>query len=179
MGAPPAVRLVPIGEEHLADIARLIADPDVLRYSRTPEPVPEGYERAWLDRVVRRRAEGSMEVFAACEEPAGTFVGMGLVPSLDRDAAEAELGYSVLPEARGRGVATAILLALTRWAFEEAGIRRATLIIDPANPASERVAERAGFVCEGILRSLHQKGDRRVDAGLWSRLPGDPDPAGR
>ena len=176
MAVPPAIRLEPVGEEHLADIARLIGDPDVLRFSRTPEPVPPGYERVWLDRVERGRAAGTMEVFAALEAGTGAFVGMGLVPVLERDTAEAELGYSVVPEARGRGVATAILRALTRWAFDEAGVQRATLIIDVGNPASVRVAERAGYVREGVMRSVHQKGERRVDAGLWSRLPGDPEP---
>ena len=176
MAAPPAVRLEPVGEEHLAHVARLIADPDVLRFSRTPEPVPAVYERTWLDRVLRGRAEGTMEVFAAFEAATGAFVGMGLVPVLDRGTAEAELGYSVVPEARGRGIATSILRTLTRWAFDEAGVQRATLIIDVGNVASVRVAERAGYVLEGVLRSLHQKGDRRVDAGLWSRLPGDPEP---
>jgi RimJ/RimL family protein N-acetyltransferase len=176
MPGTPAVRLEPVGEEHLPEVARLIADPDVLRFSRTPEPVPPGFERVWLDRVLAGRAEGRMEVFAAFDAETGAFVGMGLVPLIERDAAQAELGYSVLPEARGRGVATAILRALTRWAFDEAGIRRATLIIDVGNPASERVAERAGYVREGVMRSIHQKGDRRVDAGLWSRLPTDPEP---
>ena len=167
---------MPVGEEHLEQVARLIADPGYLRFSRTPEPVPEGYERTWMERVRNGRREGTMEIFAALDE-AGTFVGLGLVPSLDRETAEAELGYAVVPDARGRGVATAILRALSRWAFDDAGVLRATLIIDVDNPASERVAQRAGYVREGILRSVHQKGDRRVDAGLWSRLPSDPEPA--
>ena len=171
-----AVRLVPVGEEHLADIRRLIADPDVLRFSRTPEPVPPGYERVWLDRVLGGRADGTMEVFAAFDAESGAFVGMGLVPHLDREAAEAELGYSVAPEARGSGVATAILRALTGWAFGTAGLRRCTLVIDVSNVASEHVARNAGYTREGVMRSVHQKGDRRVDAGLWSRLPEDPAP---
>lgn len=41
-----------------------------------------------------------MEVFAAFEAGTGAFVGMGLVPVLDRVTAEAELGYSVVPEAQ-------------------------------------------------------------------------------
>jgi RimJ/RimL family protein N-acetyltransferase len=116
-----------------------------------------------------------MEVFGAFDAD-GTFAGMGLVPSLDREAREAELGYSVVAQQRGRGVATAILRALTRWAFDEAGVLRATLIIAVGNTASERVAERSGYALEGVMRSLHQKGDRRCDAGLWSRLHGDPEP---
>jgi RimJ/RimL family protein N-acetyltransferase len=170
----PGVRFEPVGEAHLADVRRLISDPDVLRFSRTPEPVPDGYERVWLERVLAGRREGRMEVFMAYDLD-GAFVGMALAPSIDRDTAEAELGYSVVPEARGRGFATAILRQLTDWAFAS-GVLRATLIIDLENAASERVAVNAGYTREGVMRSLHQKGSRRVDAGLWSRLPDDPRP---
>jgi RimJ/RimL family protein N-acetyltransferase len=174
MGRLPEVRFEPVGEQHLADVARLVADPEVLRFSRTPEPVPPGYELVWLDRVLAGRAEGRMEVFVAFDVD-DAFVGMALAPMIDRETAEAELGYSVVPEARGQGFATAILRRLTQWAFAS-GILRATLIIDLENAASERVAERAGYRREGVMRSLHQKGTRRIDAGLWSRLPTDPGP---
>jgi RimJ/RimL family protein N-acetyltransferase len=177
MAPLPAIRFEPVGEQHLRDIARLIGDPDVLRFSRTPEPVPPGYEHVWLERVLTGRREGRMEVFAAFDGDSGAFVGLGLVPALDAETSEAELGYSVAPEARGRGVATAILRALTRWAFDEAGVLRSTLVIDLENPASEQVARRAGYRREGVMRSIHQKGSRRIDAGLWSRLPDDPEPA--
>ena len=50
------------------------------------------------------------------------------------------------------------------------------LLIDTANVASERVAERCGYVLEGVLRSVHLKQDRRIDVMLWSRLPSDPEP---
>jgi len=50
------------------------------------------------------------------------------------------------------------------------------LVIDTANPASLRVAERAGYVREGVMRSLHFKNGRRIDAVLLSRLPSDPPP---
>jgi RimJ/RimL family protein N-acetyltransferase len=77
----------------------------------------------------------------------------------------------------GRGAATRILTLLTEWAFEEAGALRARLVIDVANPASERVAQRCGYVREGVMRSVHFKAEQRIDAGLWSRLPTDPAPA--
>jgi RimJ/RimL family protein N-acetyltransferase len=102
---------------------------------------------------------------------------MGMAPEIDREGREVELGYIVGPAARGRGVATEILSRLTRWAFDEAGALRATLLIDLENPASIRVAEKAGYVREGVLRSLHLKPDRRGDTALYSRLPSDPDPA--
>ena len=78
--------------------------------------------------------------------------------------------------ARGRGVASEILRLLTAWAFGELGATRAYLIIDVENGASERVAERCGYQREGVMRSIHLKQGRRIDAGLWSRLASDPDP---
>jgi RimJ/RimL family protein N-acetyltransferase len=47
------------------------------------------------------------------------------------------------------------------------------LVIDVANVASQRVAERCGYVREGVMRSVHFKGDVRIDAELWSRLASD------
>jgi RimJ/RimL family protein N-acetyltransferase len=79
--------------------------------------------------------------------------------------------------ARGRGVASEILRLLTVWAFGDLGAMRAYLVIYVENRASERVAERCGYVREGVMRSIHLKQGRRVDAGLWSRLPSDADGA--
>jgi RimJ/RimL family protein N-acetyltransferase len=104
----------------------------------------------------------------------GRLVGLALAPHIDHAAREAELGYLVAPSARGRGYATELLRLLTDWAFEQAGVLRATLVIDVENPASARVAERAGYVREGVMRSIDFKEGRRIDAELWSRLPSDP-----
>ena len=95
---------------------------------------------------------------------------------IDRSEAEVELGYMVARAARGRGAATAMLRLLTAWAFAEAGALRARLVIDVDNAASRRVAERAGYVREGVMRSIAFKNGRRIDAELWSRLPSDPAP---
>ena len=41
------------------------------------------------------------------------------------------------------------------------------------NTGSIRVAERAGFVREGVLRSAHFKDGLRSDVAVYSLLPGD------
>jgi RimJ/RimL family protein N-acetyltransferase len=167
------LRLVPLGEEHLADVRALLEDPEVLRFTRIPEPPPEDFPERWLERYEQGRREGSREAFAALDGD-GRFVGLALAPTIDREDGEVELGYIVPRAERGRGVATAMLRELTRWAFESAGAQRVVLIIDVENPASERVADRCGYVREGVMRSIHLKQGIRVDAALWSRLPSDP-----
>ena len=132
------MRLEPFADEHLPSLDVLLADPVSLRFTRIPEPPPPGFTRRWLETYEAGRRDGTREAFAALDDD-GSFLGLALAPAFDRKAAEVELGYIVVPEARGRGVATAMLRALTRWAFDQ-GALRATLIIGVDNPASERVA---------------------------------------
>ena len=167
------MRLEPFAAEHLDAVGAMLDDPDIVRFTRLPEPTPEDFPQTWLDRYEAGRSEGTREAFAAVDANGG-LVGLALAPVIDREGREVELGYLVAPDARGRGVATRMLALLTRWAFDEAGAVRAALIIDVANPASERVAERCGYIREGVMRSVHLKNDVRIDAGLWSRLASDP-----
>jgi RimJ/RimL family protein N-acetyltransferase len=167
------LRLELLGEGHLPDVAALLDDPDVLRFTRVPEPPPADFARQWLARYEEARLDGSAEAFAAVDD-AGRFVGLALAPSISRESGEVELGYIVAPAARGRGAAAAMLLQLTEWAFSpEVGAQRIVLIINVDNAASERVAARCGYTREGVMRSIHLKQDIRVDAALWSRLPSD------
>jgi RimJ/RimL family protein N-acetyltransferase len=169
------LRLEPLSARHLDDLDALAHDPEVLRFTRVPEPPPSGFAHTWLARYEAGRRTGTAEGFAAVD-PDGAFLGLALAPEIDVEGRELELGYIVAPAARGRGVATAILRQLTRWAFAEAGALRAYLLIETGNAASRRVAERCGYVQEGVMRSVHLKQGRRADLTLWSRLPTDPEP---
>jgi RimJ/RimL family protein N-acetyltransferase len=165
------MRLEPFGTEHLDALREFIGDPDVLRFTRIPEPTPPDFPETWLARYEVGRREGAREAFAAVSDD-GELLGLGLVPTLDREMSEAELGYIVAPAHRGRGVGAAILRELTAWTFAQ-GIQRCELVIDVRNPASEGVARSAGYTREGTLRSVHHKQGRRIDVSVWSRLPTD------
>jgi RimJ/RimL family protein N-acetyltransferase len=169
------VRLEPLSERHLDEFPALLADPDVLRFTRVPEPPPADFAQRWLDRYVAAREDGTAEAFAAVDT-GGRFVGLALAPEIDPEAREIELGYIVHPAHRGHGFATEILRLLTRWAFDEAGALRIELVINVENAASERVAARCGYTREGVARSIHLKQDIRTNAAIWSRLPSDPEP---
>jgi RimJ/RimL family protein N-acetyltransferase len=82
------------------------------------------------------------------------------------------IGYWLAAQARGRGLTAEALLALSHWGFDELGLGRVELVTDPDNIASQRVAEKAGFRREGILRSIivNRDGSRR-DGVMFSLLP--------
>lgn len=86
----------------------------------------------------------------------------------------AEIGYWLRREARGRGLTTRALVLVTQIALEE-GAARVQLRAAIGNDASRRVAEKAGFTLEGVLRSAHwsPRLQRRLDWAMYSLLPDD------
>ena len=169
---PPSIRLEPLAESHLADVAEMLADEDVLRYTRVPVPVPPGWEREWFEFYEEGRRDGTREAFAVVDDE-GSFLGLALAFAIDREGRQLELGYVVAAHARGRGVATESLELLTQWAFSELEALRIELWISADNTPSKRVAARAGYRYEGTLRSFHFKQGIRADFEIWSRLASD------
>lgn len=151
----------------------MVGDPAVRRFTRVPDPPPPDFAETWYAAYERGRDDGSREAFAIVDA-AGTFLGLALAPNIERATRTAELGYVVMPEARGRGVATAGLRMLTAWGFRELGAERLELLISAENAASRRVAEHCGYTYEGTLRSVQLREGVREDTEIWSRLPGDP-----
>lgn len=74
-----------------------------------------------------------------------------------------EIGYGFLPEFWGRGYATEAVLALTRWALAQPGVRRVEAETDPGNAASQRVLAKAGFA---PTDTLGEEGPRFVYQGI-------------
>jgi RimJ/RimL family protein N-acetyltransferase len=103
----------------------------------------------------------------------GTVVG-SIGMRVHEQGRRGHIGYWCAREARGRGVVTRALRLLCRYGFDELGLGRLELITDPDNHGSQRVAEKAGFQREGVLRShlLHPDGRRR-DSVMFSLLPGE------
>ena len=173
MLADDVIQLVPLSEAHLDGLAGLLEDPDVVRNIRVPEPCEAGFERRWLEAYRTGLEDGTRDGFAIEDPETGAFLGLAGLVAIERDENQGEIGYVVVREARGRGVATEALRLLTEWAFAS-GIVRIELLISVDNPASKRVAQRCGYVREGVLRSLHVKQDVREDTEIWSRLVDDP-----
>jgi RimJ/RimL family protein N-acetyltransferase len=115
---------------------------------------------------------GRLLALAAIDAETDEVLGGGTLHHLDAERAIVEIGYFVLPQARGRGVATTVARLLAEHAFS-LGIVRVAAYVNVGNTASERVLERAGFTREGIVRSLPVPDGRRVDKTLFSLLDGE------
>ena len=127
---------------------------------------------ASLEELPALAERGRLLALAAVEAEIGEIVGGGTLHHLDSERKIVEIGYFVLPHARRRGFATIIARLLSVHAFT-LGIQRVAAYVNVGNAASERVAERAGFTREGIVRSMPKPDGRRVDKTLFSLLPGE------
>lgn len=102
-----------------------------------------------------------------------TVVGSCGIHRLDLKNGVGELGYWVQTPSTRQGIATAATLQLCRWAFSERGLRRIEILASVENCASQRVAEKAGGVREGILRQRIWLRGRPHDCVLYSILNGE------
>ena len=106
----------------------------------------------------------------------GALVGRIGIGGVSLEEARAGVTYWVLPEARGRRVASRALGAVADWAFETVGFHRLELDHSTLNPASCRVATDAGFASEGTLRGRALHLDGWHDMHKHGLLAHDPRP---
>jgi RimJ/RimL family protein N-acetyltransferase len=178
------VTLRPWREEDVAElVACLDGEPDVVRWlDAIPQPYREAEASAWVEHASAAWREGTSAPFAVTEAAGGELVGsVGLGWVGDREERVGEVGYWMRKEARGRGLTTRAVRLASRWALRELGCERLQLRADEQNVPSQRVAEKAGFTREGVLRSVHfnPRLDQRVDFVMFSLLPGELDLPGR
>jgi RimJ/RimL family protein N-acetyltransferase len=169
------VTLRPWGEE--GDVEAIVAacnDPAIAEFlEMIPSPYREEDAREYIARTQEGWEAGTTSNFAVVVDDAA--VGSIGVRWLEPDQGVAEVGYWVAPETRGRGVCTRAVRLVSRWALEVRGMERLQLRADEKNVASNRVAEKAGFRREGVLRSsrYNPRLGRRVDFVMYSLLPGE------
>jgi RimJ/RimL family protein N-acetyltransferase len=171
--APPVrgpIALRPFRPLDVGLVAELAEDPYVPLIGTVPADFTEAAGLAYLERQHQRLTDGTGYSFciadAVTDQPLGT-AGLWL---RDRGQGRGSVGYSVSPRARGRGVATAALSALTTFAWTHPDLHRIELYVEPANGGSVAVAERGGYQREGLLRSYLVIGGQRRDMLLYAVL---------
>jgi RimJ/RimL family protein N-acetyltransferase len=158
-----AIRLRPWAAEDAGALAAAWADPEVQRWNAVPESRSELDAARWIAGEARRRELGlALDLVVSPADPYDDAVlgevGLGPIAweagkaeasevgkaAEASEAGQAAIGWWIAGPARGRGVAARAVTLLASWAERELDLRVVALI-DPANAASLRVAERAGI----------------------------------
>jgi ribosomal-protein-serine acetyltransferase len=107
----------------------------------------------------------------------GRYVGGTGLHRIDWTVPRFEIGYWCRTGYQGRGLAVEAVRALTRLAFDRLAAARVEIRMDDENLSSRRVAERAGYTLEGLLRcdSRGPAGQLR-DTRVYARVRGAEEP---
>ena len=152
-------------------LVEMANDSAIQKWTRVPAPYTRQDADHWFALTRTTRAAGHQVAFAVISADDGELLGSIDLRVNPADPAIGELGYMVGPNARRRRVATRAVELLTAWAFEQLSLQRVEILVDPRNVPSLRVAESAGYVREGLLRSYRPSRDGgRLDLALYARL---------
>jgi RimJ/RimL family protein N-acetyltransferase len=159
------------------DIHSLVAacqDPDIALWTRVPSPYGETDARAYLLQRYDAITCGRAAPFAIVEPGDDErLLGSISLMRMDWPHARGEVGYWLAREARGAGHATRATKLICAWGFRKLGLERIDLFAATGNPASQRVAERAGFRREAVLRSYMRGSHGRQDMVAFGLLARD------
>jgi len=160
---------------HASDKAALVSslnDREIYeRTLRIPFPYTNDDAGKWLTLVARITEQQARVIHWAIRSADGALIGgCGFDDLQVGKSHRGEVGYWLAKPLWGRGIMTAVVQRICRYAFEEFGLLKITAHLFPQNAASARVLEKCGFEQEGFLRKHFLKEGRLLDARVFALL---------
>jgi RimJ/RimL family protein N-acetyltransferase len=147
------VRLEPLGDAHVPDLAAVGQDDSLWAYIPYPVVRSEADMRAWVGDLLERQARGADLPFAVIHLETGRAIGASRYLDIQPANRAVEIGGTWYGRAFQRtAVNTEAKYLLLSHAFDDLGCIRVQLKTDLRNERSQRAIERIGAVREGILR---------------------------
>ena len=128
---------------------------------------PYPYSLRDAESFISRVIEANPITVFAIANPSKAIGSIGLMPGKDVHRHTAELGYWLAEPFWGQGIMTQAVKSLTAYAIRDLKLHRIFAEPYTTNPASARVLEKAGFICEGILRSNVFKDGKVLDQFIY------------
>ena len=146
------IRMEPLGEHHLEDLARVALDPAVWRWT-IARPMDDAGLRAWLTQALANASAGTEVPFATIDLASGRAIGSSRYMTIAPEHRRLEIGWTWIGSAFQRTGANreAKLLQLTH-AFETLGAERVEFKTHARNEASRAALLGIGATFEGVLR---------------------------
>ncbi len=165
------VAIRPLSRSDLRAIFTAGNDDQMQKWFPLPFPYTNSDAESFLEFANQRQMDGSGLISAIEHE--GKFAGVVDIKKADWRAKCCEIGYWSSPWVRSRGVTSVAVLMVSQWIFREVRFQRIEVRVAPENRASKRVAEKAGYVREGIARNAGFTNNGRLDLIIYSRIPSD------
>jgi RimJ/RimL family protein N-acetyltransferase len=171
---PTALR--PWRDSDIPALVQACQDLEIVRWTRVPPSYGESEARAYLMARYDAVATGNSAPFAIVQASDGPLLGSISLMRFAHPHARAEVGYWLARAARGQGHAVRAVRLICAWGFHTLHLERIDLHAATGNAASQRVAERAGFTREALLRSYMQGTYGRQDMVAYGLLASEAGP---
>jgi RimJ/RimL family protein N-acetyltransferase len=145
--------LVPWSDHYLDDYARILSDPQVVRYLSPRGPLSREMAARLSDESRRLWQEFGFGPWSAIHKESGRWVGrIGLDLLADWPGPDKwEVGWELDPVFWGQGLATEGGREAVRLGFEVANQERIISVTVPDNAASRQVMSKCGLTFQGTL----------------------------
>ena len=169
------LRLIPLSEELAPEMAELYREDWPYLKAWSPDRGPrfftaEGQEERLATRAAENR-DGKAAAYAVFEVERDLLLGTAEITDIIRGPFQSGyLGYWIARRGAGQGYATEAVRRVADYAFKELSLHRLEAGIMPRNVRSIRVAEKAGFRCEGVSHSYLKIAGRWEDMLRYVRL---------
>jgi RimJ/RimL family protein N-acetyltransferase len=157
-------RLRPFRDEDVDRVVEGTSDERTVHWlAHLPLPYAPDDARAWFAQIQENAATGEGVSWVLADTVSDVLLGNVSVFRLGTESGN-EVGYWMHPDARGKGLMTAAVRRVVRYAFAPAedgglGCRRLFLRAAAGNTASQHVARQAGFTHVGTDRAANSHRD--------------------
>jgi [ribosomal protein S5]-alanine N-acetyltransferase len=175
--------LVPVTPANAGALWQLLQEPDLRSYQDLPDLEREQFLRAVSARPTKFAAGtvGRFEWLLHSGDPGAEPIGWLSLRVTESNPAIAELGYSVVRQHRGKGIASESVAALIAEGFRTARLREIRAYCLPENLSSRAVLRHNDFTDEGTLTRGATVQGKQVDViahsltrKRWSELTSNP-----
>ena len=149
--------------------------PSIARYANNRkiwmnlrDAFPYPYRLQDAESFISRVIEANPITVFAIANQSEAIGSVGLMVGKDVHRYTAEMGYWLAEPFWGKGIMTQAVKSMSSYAIRNLKLHRIFAEPYSTNPASARVLEKAGFICEGILRSNVFKDGKVLDQYLYS-----------
>lgn len=166
---------VSLRDLHLSDAPSLVAhlgSPEVQRFIAPPPATAASFENfiVWAQ---HERSRGRYACFAVVPHGSAEPVGVFQLRQVESGFATAEWGFALGSAYWGAGLFTDGARLVIDFAIDTVGVRRLEARSAIDNGRGNGALRKLGAVQEGVLRKAFRKGDRVMDAALWTILADD------
>lgn len=166
------LKLIPAQESFIDSFMEWRRDAETIKYNPLAPPDLESIKKRLKNAGSDLAKFDQFDNYLWFVEVEGALSGQ-INLSLNRIMLTAEIGYTVAPKSRSKGVATGAIRIVANKVFSETPIRKLIAYVHDKNLHSRNALEKVGFKMEGLLREHYLINGKPADEAIYGLLRTD------